>query len=77
MDERFGERPAAFAVPVRGVAEGDPRTLIAAARAHCEAHLGRIKRPADLRIIDRLPRSSTGKLLRRPLRELLCARPLP
>jgi fatty-acyl-CoA synthase len=75
-DERFGERPVAFVVPVRGVPEGDPRTLIAAVRAHCEAHLGRVKQPADLRIVDHLPRSPTGKLLRRQLRdEAFAARP--
>jgi long-chain acyl-CoA synthetase len=40
---------------------------------HCEKHLGRIKRPAQIRIIDSLPRSATGKLLRRTLRELVAS----
>jgi len=73
-DERFGERPVAFVVPVRGVPEG---ALIAAVRAHSELHLGRIKRPSGIHVIDSLPRSPTGKLLRRRLRELVgVARPV-
>ncbi|MDB5731802.1 MAG: AMP-dependent synthetase and ligase [Variovorax sp.] len=78
-DERFGERAVAFLVPVRGMPKGDPQALIAAVRAHCESHLGRIKRPSDFRLIDSLPRSPTGKLLRRRLRELVIAAhgPLP
>jgi acyl-CoA synthetase (AMP-forming)/AMP-acid ligase II len=36
---------------------------------HCEEHLGRFKRPARIQAIDSLPRSPTGKLLRRRLRE--------
>jgi fatty-acyl-CoA synthase len=72
-DARFGERPVAFVVPVRG--ENNARDLLDAVRAHCQAHLGRVKQPAELRIIDRLPRSPAGKLLRRQLRELVQARP--
>lgn len=70
-DARFGERPVAFLVPERGTPEGDPPALIEAARAHCERHLGRIKQPSEFRIIDSLPRSPTGKLLRRRLREVV------
>ncbi|MGJ7510933.1 AMP-binding protein [Variovorax sp. GT1P44] len=70
-DERFGERPVAFLVAVRGVPEGDPPALIAAVRAHCESHLARIKRPSDFVLVDSLPRSPTGKLLRRLLREMV------
>ncbi|MDM0015152.1 AMP-binding protein [Variovorax sp. J22P168] len=70
-DERFGERPVAFVVPARGTATSGPDTLIASVRSHCESHLGRIKRPSDFRVVESLPRSPTGKLLRRRLREWL------
>ena len=65
-DERFGERPVAFVVPVRGI---DPAALVAAVRSHCERHLGRVKRPDAIYIAADLPRSPTGKLLRRELRK--------
>jgi fatty-acyl-CoA synthase len=61
-DERFGERPVAFVVAARGT------TLsLDVLRAFCESRLGRIKQPATFHIIDALPRSPTGKLLRRQL----------
>lgn len=69
-DERFGERPVAFVVVVRE-ASNDTVTLLAAVQRHCEAHLGRFKQPAQIHILDSLPRSPTGKLLRRRLRELV------
>ena len=62
----FGERPIAFVVPARG-AEAAP--LLAEVRRHCELHLGRIKRPDEIHLIAALPRSPTGKLLRRALRD--------
>ena len=75
-DERFGERPVAFVVPEREHASDgklDNPSLIAAVERHCEQHLGRFKRPSSIQSIDSLPRSPTGKLLRRRLRELVNA----
>ena len=72
-DERFGECPVAFVVPRRDGASVDPDRLVAAVQEHCEKHLGRVKRPAQIRVIDSLPRSATGKLLRRTLRELVAS----
>ena len=69
-DERFGERPVAFVVPERGVDTSDP-AFMAALQAHCEATLGKFKRPAVFHLLAELPRSPTGKLLRRKLREHL------
>ncbi|WP_213956844.1 AMP-binding protein [Variovorax sp. dw_954] len=70
-DERFGERPFAFVVPARDAAmDVDAEDLVARVRACCEERLGRIKQPAGIRAIDSLPRSATGKLLRRELRAL-------
>ena len=49
----------------------DPEALLAALRAHTEQGLGRFKRPDAIHLVDDLPRSPTGKLLRRRLRDLL------
>ena len=68
-DERFGERPVAFVVSVRDHAAA-AEELIAAVRQRCAAELGRHKQPADVRSIETLPRSPTGKLLRARLRAL-------
>ncbi|MFM1987664.1 MAG: hypothetical protein RJA99_621 [Pseudomonadota bacterium] len=69
-DARFGERPVAFVVP----RSADVRDGLAVrVAAHCEARLGRIKRPDRVIVVDELPRSATGKLLRRELRRLLGA----
>jgi long-chain acyl-CoA synthetase len=79
-DDRFGERPVAFIVPAAhaapkgegGASEGASNaaaaSLLNAVQRHCEQVLGRIKRPDALHLIDTLPRSATGKLLRRELR---------
>jgi acyl-CoA synthetase (AMP-forming)/AMP-acid ligase II len=66
-DARFGERPVAFVVPRSATVRPG---LEARVDAHCEARLGRIKRPERVIVVDELPRSATGKLLRRELRRL-------
>ena len=65
-DARFGERPVAFVVPRRGE---DEAALREALERGIEAGLGRIKRPDALHFVAELPRSPTGKLLRRQLRQ--------
>ena len=69
-DARFGERPVAFVVPDRRAAS-DPAGLRAAIERLCAARLGRYKRPDAIHLIDSLPRSPTGKLLRRTLRDMI------
>ena len=71
-DERFGERPVAFIVAMRDD-PCDPASLVKTVEDHCERHLGFFKRPSGIRLIDSLPRSPTGKLLRRQLRELIAS----
>lgn len=71
-DDAFGERPVAFVVPERGAAD-DEAAFTAALQAHCAATLGRFKHPAAWYVLDELPRSPTGKLLRRELRVRLKA----
>ena len=61
-DTDFGQRLAAFVV----CAEGS--TLDAAAvQNHVKAHLARYKSPRDVYFVDSLPRTPSGKLLRRLL----------
>ena len=73
-DARFGERPVAFVV-AHHEHPLDAAALVDAVRAHCAQRLGRFKRPDDIRVIETLPRSPTGKLLRRRLRDLLSPPP--
>jgi fatty-acyl-CoA synthase len=69
-DARFGERPIAFVVPDRS-APCLPKDLRGALQRRAEERLGRLKRPDAFHLIDALPRSATGKLLRRRLRDLI------
>lgn len=61
-DEEFGQRLAAFVVRRPG-AQLDADAV----RAHVKANLARFKVPRDVTFLAELPRTSTGKLLRRDL----------
>ena len=67
-DEEWGETVAA-AVVLRPNASVDEGGL----GEHCRAHLAPFKRPSQLVLVDALPRTSTGKLLRREVPALLGA----
>jgi len=61
VDERLGQRVVAVVVGTATVEELD---------GHCLAsELARFKRPREYRFVDELPKSSSGKILRRALRE--------
>ena len=63
-DERWGEACAAFVVLREGMsASGDEL------RAHCGERLARFKVPRTVSLVDELPRSSLGKVLKDELRE--------
>jgi acyl-CoA synthetase (AMP-forming)/AMP-acid ligase II len=62
----WGEVPLAFVVAEDG-AKLNPASLIAA----CTRQLASYKRPVAVRLIDKIPRSVAGKILRRVLREQL------
>jgi acyl-CoA synthetase (AMP-forming)/AMP-acid ligase II len=65
-DQEYGERAVAFVVARH---KSDARAdLVSQLNAHCVARLGRVKRPKEIRIVETLPRSPTGKLLRRMLK---------
>jgi long-chain acyl-CoA synthetase len=67
-DEEFQERPVAFVVPSRAFVN---RTDLLRSQldTYVSERLGRIKRPREIRFVTELPRSPTGKLLRRELRK--------
>ncbi|OLP54691.1 acyl-CoA synthetase [Rhizobium rhizosphaerae] len=65
-DPRWGEVGHAFILLAPGH-EGSESEL----RAHCEARLARFKVPKHFRIVEDLPRTSTGKIRKNRLRESL------
>ena len=62
-DQRTGEAVVAFVVPAPGESP-HPEQL----RALAHEHLARYKCPTRIEIVDRLPRTAVGKVLRRELR---------
>ncbi len=66
--ERWGETPAAWVVARQGAAL-DAETL----RAWANARLGKTQRIAHLALVDELPRSAIGKVLKRELRDRFIA----
>ncbi len=62
-DARFGERVVAWIVPRDGVPCPDEAAIV----AHVVAHVAPYKKPRTVRFVDSLPRSATGKVLKRAL----------
>lgn len=63
-DPEAGELPIAFVVTSGAIDE-------AALRTHCEGCLASYKRPVEYRFVDSVPKSASGKILRRELRDVL------
>jgi long-chain acyl-CoA synthetase len=66
-DERLGQEIVAVVVPRPGV-EPDPDELSPALIEYCRAQLADYKCPREVRFVTEIPRSATGKPLRRQLR---------
>jgi acyl-CoA synthetase (AMP-forming)/AMP-acid ligase II len=64
--QHLGEVPVAFVVPRAG-SSVDVEALL----AHCRAQLSAYKVPHEVRLIDAIPRTGSGKTIRYKLRELL------
>ena len=62
-DERWGEVPKAIIVPAPGCS-----LTAEAVIEHCRAQLAKFKCPASVEFIGELPRTATGKVLKRELR---------
>ncbi|MEM9319807.1 MAG: AMP-binding protein [Pseudomonadota bacterium] len=67
-DEDAGELPIAFVVAAPGAEISE-----AVLAAHCEDCLARYKQPTEYRFVDAIPKSASGKILRRFLRDELKA----
>lgn len=66
----LGAVPMAWIRPVCALDHQQRDELAGRLRLRCEQHLSRAKRPLEFRIVPVLPRTATGKVLRRQLREL-------
>jgi acyl-CoA synthetase (AMP-forming)/AMP-acid ligase II len=62
--KQWGETPVAFVVRKTGYSETAEQLLM-----WSHAHLGKMQRLSDLRLVDELPRSAIGKVLKRELRD--------
>jgi acyl-CoA synthetase (AMP-forming)/AMP-acid ligase II len=62
-DPRWGEVPVAYVVPRRGTLEAEEVV------AFCAERLAKFKVPRYVRVVDALPRTPSGKVLKRELRE--------
>ncbi|MBF9034227.1 AMP-binding protein [Rhodobacterales bacterium HKCCE2091] len=69
-DDEAGEVPVAFVVAAPG-AEIDETAL----RAHVDTCLAHYKQPVDYHVVEAIPKSASGKILRRLLRDELAAVP--
>jgi acyl-CoA synthetase (AMP-forming)/AMP-acid ligase II len=73
-DERLGEVPVAF---IRVVDPGKAKTKAATAKvvktilAYADEHMAEYKRPAEVHVVDDLPRTGTTKVQKQSLRERL------
>ncbi len=61
-DEQYGQRLAAFVVPAPGAS-----TTVEKLKQHVRDNLANYKVPREIVLVDELPRSSTGKIVRRDL----------
>jgi acyl-CoA synthetase (AMP-forming)/AMP-acid ligase II len=62
--EQWGETPVAYVVPEPG-----SRTTADELRQWCNQRVGKTQRLADVHLVDELPRSAIGKVLKRELRD--------
>jgi acyl-CoA synthetase (AMP-forming)/AMP-acid ligase II len=62
-DDDLGSRVIAWVVAARGSA-----VSVAELERHCRTRLAGYKQPREFRLVDALPRTASGKLLRRQLR---------
>jgi acetyl-CoA synthetase len=71
-DEITGTAIVAFVTPVSGVAAGRP--LEHELRECVAKHIGAIAKPSEIRFTDALPKTRSGKIMRRLLRDIASAR---
>jgi acetyl-CoA synthetase len=67
-DELRGQAIVAFVTPLHGVIPDE--TLAAALREHVVEQIGALARPQEIRFADALPKTRSGKIMRRLLRDI-------
>jgi acetyl-CoA synthetase len=67
-DDLTGTAIVAFVTPRAGIKAGDE--LAGEIRGHVTKHIGAIAKPADIRFTDALPKTRSGKIMRRLLRDI-------
>jgi acetyl-CoA synthetase len=67
-DELTGTAIVAFVTPKGGVQADE--ALVAELRQHVAKQIGAIAKPADIRFTDALPKTRSGKIMRRLLRDI-------
>jgi acetyl-CoA synthetase len=75
-DATTGQAIAAFVIPSREVAESEREELAAVLRAHVTHEIGPIAKPRDIILVPDLPKTRSGKIMRRLLVDLFEGRPL-
>jgi acetyl-CoA synthetase len=71
-DELKGQAIVAFVTPRRGVTADD--ALAQELRAHVTAQIGALARPEEVRFAEALPKTRSGKIMRRLLRDIAAGR---
>jgi acetyl-CoA synthetase len=71
-DPLTGEAICAFVTPAKGALVGPE--LVAALQAHVVKEIGALARPAEIRFSDALPKTRSGKIMRRLLRDVAAGR---
>jgi acetyl-CoA synthetase len=67
-DDLKGQAIVAFVTPLQGIAADD--ALAKALRDHVVTQIGALARPEEIRFADNLPKTRSGKIMRRLLREV-------
>jgi acetyl-CoA synthetase len=67
-DDLTGQAIVAFVIPGRDV--GSDEDLKQILQEHVAAQIGKLARPAEIRITDALPKTRSGKIMRRLLRDI-------
>ena len=66
-DDEFGEQVKAVVQPADGIAPSEE--LAARLIAHCREHLAGYKAPKSVDFVEEIPRTGTGKIQKKPLRD--------
>jgi acetyl-CoA synthetase len=67
-DDVTGTAVVAFVTPKGGVEAGEP--LVKELREHVASEIGAFAKPAEIRFTDALPKTRSGKIMRRLLRDI-------